>query len=62
MLVNCAGCDRELLGPSEAHRPAGSHPYGYVAGRIMGRPYCGDCLSPRRTPIPGPRETLTGSG
>lgn len=47
-LCNCANCGQELTGPSCARQVADNFLEGivppYVRGRILGRPYCSDCL------------------
>lgn len=59
-LVNCAECRTACVG--ESMRPvfaaAGEEPPGvmpFVAGRIMGRPYCPACLALRPPVVDGTR-------
>lgn len=55
---NCAQCGAELLGESRCnveramlwYSPTDFPPV--VAGRVLGRPYCRACLSPKRPPPP----------
>jgi hypothetical protein len=52
LYANCADCNREILGDSPLNlaiaarffTPAEMPPR--VAGRVLGRPYCGPCLTP----------------
>lgn len=51
-MCNCALCTRPLLGDSErvwweklTAAARGEYPEP-VAGRVAGRPYCGECLEP----------------
>ena len=44
-LCNCARCDGELIGDSDASKSYHSTHYGIpiVFGRLLGRPYCQRC-------------------
>lgn len=63
---NCAGCDRELSSPTDyrryraTRRPLKGLP-SPVRGRILGRPYCDECLTFHRPPEkPTPFEDSPG--
>lgn len=53
---NCAGCGTELLGDSSENLAIALRYYRFsdlprmVTGRIMGRPYCLNCLQVRKIP------------
>lgn len=66
-LVNCAGCDAELVGEKTRDRLKALYarvPVSYpppVVGRIFDRPYCGPCLTARRPPSrPATRDDAPG--
>lgn len=59
-LVNCANCNRELLGESERWRSYRKDAAEFpppIGGHVKGRPYCFGCMEVRR--LPSLAENLT---